>query len=542
MEHFPVRKWLARRYLPFHVSWLATLILWGVPHLAPWLRWLGLGCLLLFALGLVDLWQPAHAVRRNYPILGNLRFILEYIRPEIRQYFVEDDITPTPFSRTMRAIVYQRAKHQTDKRPFGTRMDVYAPGYEWLNHAMVPGSPKSADFRFLVGPQRKQPVSLSVLNISAMSFGALSGHAIQALNLGAKLGNFAHDTGEGSVSTHHLVHGGDLIWNIGSGYFGCRTPEGKFHLERFSEVAQHPQIKMIEIKLSQGAKPGHGGVLPAGKVTPEIARTRGVPLGQDCISPAAHSAFSTPIELLQWLQQLSDHAGGKPVGIKLCLGHPWEWFALAKAMLHTQMTPDFIVIDGAEGGTGAAPLEFTDHVGMPLQEGLHLVHNTLRGLGLRQRIRLGASGKVITAFDMVKTLAMGADWCNAARGFMFALGCIQAQNCHTGHCPTGITTQDPVRQRALVVSDRANRVSNYHRHTLQALRELTAATGLENPAQIDKNHLMRRTSSGSVVCLAHILVDLPENSLLQPTNRALGELPEPYRSYWLKAQPTQWNL
>ncbi len=542
LEKSRMRKWLVRRYLPLHLSWVCSLLLLGLPHLSPWLHGLGFGCFLLFLLGLLDLWQPHHAVRRNYPILGNLRFILEYIRPEIRQYFVEDDITPTPFSRTMRAIVYQRAKHQTDKRPFGTRMDVYAAGYEWLNHAMVPGKPESADFRILVGPRRKQPVSLSLLNISAMSFGALSGNAIQALNLGAKLGNFAHDTGEGSVSTHHVVHGGNLIWNIGSGYFGCRTPEGTFSLERFSEVAQQPQIKMIEIKLSQGAKPGHGGVLPAGKVTPEIAQTRRVPLGQDCISPAAHTAFSTPIELLQWLEMLSEHAGGKPVGIKLCLGHPWEWFALAKAMHNTGITPDFIVIDGAEGGTGAAPLEFTDHVGMPLQEGLHLVHNTLRGLGLRQQIRLGASGKIISAFDLLRTLAMGADWCNAARGFMFALGCIQAQNCHTGHCPTGITTQDPLRQRALVVTDRAARVRNYHQHTLQALMELTAATGLDNPARIDKHHLMRRMSSGTVVSLAHILTDLPENILLQSAQNNCGDLPEPYRSYWLSAQPTQWTV
>ncbi len=537
-----MKKWLARRYLPWLLTGITTLLLLGLPHLAAGWRWLGLVSLLLFALGLLDLWQPTHAVRRNYPILGNLRFILEYIRPEIRQYFVEDDITPTPFSRTMRAIVYQRAKHQTDKRPFGTRMDVYAPGYEWLNHAMVPGAPQATDCRITVGPGRKQPVSLSLLNISAMSFGALSGNAIQALNLGAKLGHFAHDTGEGSVSSHHLKHGGDLIWNIGSGYFGCRTPEGRFSLDHFRAVAQHPQVRMIEIKLSQGAKPGHGGVLPASKVTPEIAQARGVPLGQDCVSPAAHTAFGNPVELLYWLEELSACAGGKPVGLKLCLGHPWEWFALAKALQRTQIIPDFIVIDGAEGGTGAAPLEFTDHVGMPLQEGLHLVHNTLRGLGLREQIRLGASGKVITAFDIVRTLAMGADWCNAARGFMFALGCIQAQNCHTGYCPTGITTQDPLRQRALVVADRAVRVQNYHQHTLHALRELTAATGLSHPADIDKHHLMRRTSTGAVVSLAHILPDLPEQALLHAADSSCADLPEPYRTYWHKAQPTQWSL
>ncbi len=537
-----MKKWLARRYLPLHLSWIVSLLLLGLPHLAPWVRWIGILCLALFAIGLMDLWQPSHAVRRNYPILGNLRFILEYIRPEIRQYFVEDDVTPTPFSRTMRAIVYQRAKHQTDKRPFGTRMDVYAAGYEWLNHAMVPGKPASSDFRVTVGRKRKFPVDLSILNISAMSFGALSGNAIEALNLGAKLGRFAHDTGEGSVSRHHLVHGGDLIWNIGSGYFGCRTPEGRFDLDRYTDVAQNPQIKLIEIKLSQGAKPGHGGVLPAGKVTPEIALTRGIPLGEDCISPAAHSAFSNPLELLQWIETLSERAGGKPVGIKLCLGHPWEWFALAKAMHLTQITPDFIVIDGAEGGTGAAPLEFTDHVGMPLQEGLRLVHNTLVGIGLRDQIRLGASGKIISAFDIVRTLAMGANWCNAARGFMFSLGCIQAQNCHTGRCPTGITTQDPLRQRALVVSDRAQRVRNYHQHTLQALMELTAAAGMNTPAQIEKRFLMRRLATGTVVSFAQIMEDLPQNRLLHTAQHPNDDLPDPYRSYWQKVQPTQWGL
>ena len=533
-----MRRWWARRFIALHLCWIGILALWWWPQGAL-SRW-GIPLLLgLLVLGLVDLWQPRHAVRRNYPILGHLRFLLEYIRPEIRQYFLEDDITPTPFSRTMRAIVYQRAKQQTDKRPFGTRMDVYAAGYEWLNHAMVPAPLPDANFRVTVGPARAQPCTLSLFNISAMSFGALSGNAIEALNLGARLGGFAHDTGEGSISRYHRRHGGDLIWNIGSGYFGCRTPEGQFDPERFALAAGSPQVRMIEVKLSQGAKPGHGGVLPAAKVTPEIAEARGVPLGQDCVSPASHSAFHSPLELLAWLETLSALSGGKPVGIKLCIGHPWEWFALAKAMLVSGTVPDFIVVDGAEGGTGAAPLEFTDHVGMPLQEGLRLVHNTLTGIGLRGRVRVGASGKVITAFDLVRTLAMGADWCNAARGFMFALGCIQAQNCHTGFCPTGITTQDPLRQRALVVDDRARRVANYHHHTLQALAELTAAAGVAHPLLIEKRFLMRRLDSGDIAAFDTLMPDLGADLLVGPVER--DALPEPFRTHWAAARPDRWS-
>ena len=533
-----MRQWWARRFIALHLCWMGALVLWLWPQgrLSEW----GVPVLAgLFLLGLIDLWQPRHAVRRNYPILGHLRFLLETIRPEIRQYFLEDDITPTPFSRTMRAIAYQRAKQQTDKRPFGTRMDVYAAGYEWLNHAMVPASRPDPDFRVRVGTGRAQPCDLSVFNISAMSFGALSGNAIEALNLGAKLGGFAHDTGEGSISSYHRRHGGDLIWNIGSGYFGCRTADGRFDPARFAAAAAGPAVRLVEIKLSQGAKPGHGGVLPAGKVTPEIAEARGVPLGVDCVSPAAHSAFGNPLELLAWLETLSRLAGGKPVGLKLCIGHPWEWFALVKAMVETGFVPDFVVVDGAEGGTGAAPLEFTDHVGMPLQEGLRLAHNALLGAGLRERVRLGASGKVITAFDLVRTLAMGADWCNAARGFMFALGCIQSQTCHTGRCPTGITTQDPLRQRALVVDDRARRVCNYHRHTLQALAELTAAAGVSHPCHIEKHFLMRRMESGGVASFATLMPDFEEGMLLRPG--AAASLPEPFRRYWDAARPDRWS-
>ncbi len=499
----------------------------------------------LCAIGWRDLTQKHSAVRRNYPIIGNLRFMLEKIRPEIRQYFLESDTEATPFSRSQRSLVYARAKNDTDKRPFGTQVDVNGEGHEWINHSMVPTELPSHDFRVTIGgPACKQPYSASVFNISAMSFGALSANAIQALNEGARRGAFAHDTGEGSVSQWHRVHGGDLIWEIGSGYFGCRNEDGTFSPEKFQTNALDPQVKMIELKLSQGAKPGHGGVLPGPKVTPEIAAARGVAVGQDCVSPASHSAFSTPVGLLQFIERLRDLSGGKPTGFKLCIGHPWEWFAIVKAMRATGITPDFIVVDGAQGGTGAAPLEFTDHVGMPLQEGLLLVHNTLVGAGLRQHIKLGCSGKVVSAFDMARSMALGADWCNSARGFMFALGCIQAQTCHTGHCPTGVTTQDPIRQQALVVPSKANRVFNYHQNTLKALQELVQAAGLHHPGDITTQHIVRRVSANEVRQLAQLLPQVPPGALLDtgPGAHRLADLHPVFRYYWPLASAERFAL
>ena len=470
--------------------------------------------LALLALGAYDVAQTRHSVLRNYPLWGHFRFMFEFIRPEIRQYLVEGDTEEQPFSRAQRSIVYQRAKNTVDARPFGTEVDVRAAAHEWISHSLSPTRLDSHDFRILVGAGRAQPYSLSIFNISAMSFGALSANAIRALNRGAKMGNFAHDTGEGSLSKYHREHGGDIIWEIASGYFGCRNDDGTFNAEKFARHASEPQVKMIEIKLSQGAKPGHGGVLPAAKVTPEIAETRGVPLGQDCISPATHSAFSTPRGLLEFVDRLRTLSGGKPTGFKLCIGHPWEFFGIAKAMLETGILPDFIVVDGAEGGTGAAPLEFTDHVGVPLQEGLLLVHNTLTGIGLRDRIRVGASGKIITAFDIARTLAIGADWVNAARGFMFAVGCIQAQKCHTDRCPTGVATQDAVRQRALVVDDKAERVYHFHRNTLRALQELIQAAGLHHPSELRAHHIVRRVSSYEVQLMSELLKYLQPGDLL----------------------------
>jgi glutamate synthase domain-containing protein 2 len=473
----------------------------------------------LVALGIHDLLQTRHAILRNYPIAAHLRFMLETIRPEMRQYFFEGDKDGAPFPRDKRAIVYQRAKKELDKRPFGTMFDVYQEQYEWLHHSIAPKPPASVDeMRILIGTgPRAYPASL--LNISAMSYGALSANAVRSLNKGAKAGGFFHDTGEGGVSPYHREFGGDLVWELGSGYFGARNPDGGFNAAMFADVAADPQIKMLELKLSQGAKPGHGGVLPAAKVTAEISKIRGVPMGEDCVSPASHSEFSTPVGLLEFVAKMRELSGGKPAGFKLCIGHSWEFMAICKAMLETGITPDFIVIDGKEGGTGAAPLEFMDHVGMPLRDGLSFAHNALVGVGLRDKIKIGASGKITSAFDMAKVLALGADWCNAARGFMFAVGCIQAQACHTGACPVGVTSQDPARQRAIVVPDKALRVQNFHHNTLHALSELVAAAGLNHPSELRPHHFQRRASSDKVISFAEQYEQVKSGQLLaDPTS------------------------
>jgi glutamate synthase domain-containing protein 2 len=490
---------LARRYLALTIAAGAAVLCLALSLLSVWFLVPAAVGLALTSLGLHDVLQSHHSILRNYPIAAHIRFLLEEIRPEIRQYFLESETDGTPFNRSKRSIVYQRAKGALDKRPFGTQLDVYASAHEWLNHSMAPAAPVHDLFRVTIGgPDCKQPYSASVFNISAMSFGALSANAIRALNKGAKMGGFAHDTGEGSVSRYHREEGGDLIWELGSGYFGCRNPDGTFSAERFAEQAANPQIKMIEIKLSQGAKPGHGGVLPGAKVTKEIAEARGVPVGTDCVSPACHPAFSTPLELVHFIGELRRLSSGKPVGFKLCVGHPWEFLGICKAMLETGILPDFIVIDGAEGGTGAAPLEFVDHIGMPLREGLLFVHNALVGLSLRERIKLGASGKITSAFDMARVMSLGADWCNSARGFMFALGCIQSQSCHTDRCPTGVATQDQARQRALVVPDKAERVRMFHRSTVTALAEVVAAAGLSHPSELRPVHFSKRVGATEI--------------------------------------------
>lgn len=491
---------------------------------------------LLSILGTYDLLQRRRTVSRNYPILAHFRYFLESIGPEIRQYFIQSDTEERPFSREQRAIIYQRAKNILDKRPFGSQLEMYGEGFEWMNHSMAPVDIKSSDFRILIGKTCKKPYSASVFNISAMSFGSLSANAIQALNSGAHKGGFYHDTGEGSISRYHRQPGGDLVWEIGSGYFGCRHPDGTFSEDKFVANATLDQVKMIEIKLSQGAKPGHGGILPGAKVTPEIAEARGVTVGEEVVSPARHSAFSTPLELLDFIERLKVLSGGKPVGFKLALGHPWEWFAIVKAMLKTGKHPDFIVVDGGEGGTGAAPLEFINRLGMPMTEALLLVHNTLVGANLREHIAIGAAGKITSAFNVARTLALGADWCNAARGFMFSLGCIQALNCHTDKCPSGIATQNPSRGNKLDVPDKSERVYNFHKNTLDALANLLGAAGLKHPSELGPEHIIRRVSKNEVQPYMDLFRFLEPGSLIdgQPDNPVFDK-------YWDQASPDSFD-
>ena len=506
---------------------LVLLMCWGAKWISFFFPLVFIG---LTIVGIHDLTQTRHSILRNYPVIGHMRFLFEAIRPEMRQYFFESDTDAIPFSRQQRAMVYARSKQELDKRAFGTQIDAYATGYEWINHSIDPTEVTTHDFRITIG-QGEKAYSASVFNISAMSFGSLSANAILALNQGAKKGGFAHDTGEGSISQHHRVHGGDLIWEVASGYFGCRDERGRFSPEKFQENASSPQVKMIEIKLSQGAKPGHGGVLPGAKVTPEIAAARGVPVGMDCISPAKHSEFTNPVELLLFVERLRKLSGGKPTGFKLAIGHPWEWFGIAKAMKETGITPDFIVVDGKEGGTGAAPVEFLDRVGTPMREGLMLVHNTLVGLNLRDRVKIGVAGKVLSAFDVARVIALGADWCNSARGFMFAIGCIQSQSCHTGACPTGVTTQDPLRQKALVVPDKAERVFNFHQNTLKALAELVAAAGLKHPSELKPFHIVQRINQNEVKTLATTYTFLQPGALLDGAAE-----PPVFKRFWEMAR------
>jgi glutamate synthase domain-containing protein 2 len=519
------------RFSAFLASVLALLLsVWELQSGQQW-RWAVVLAGALAVVGVLDLLQRKSTLRRLYPLLAHFRYGLEAIGPEIRQYFIERDTEEAPFSRQQRALVYQRAKGVMDVVPFGTEQDVYGVDYEWINHSIVPSFIASHDFRVRVGTQATHPYEASVFNISAMSFGALSAAAIRALNAGARRGGFYHDTGEGSISAYHREHGGDLVWEIGSGYFGCRDAQGRFDDGRFAENAHAPQVRMIEVKLSQGAKPGHGGVLPAAKVSPEIAAARGVPAGLDCISPARHSEFSTPVGLLEFVARLRSLSGGKPTGFKLAIGHPWEWFGVAKAMQETGILPDFILVDGAEGGTGAAPAEFVDHVGVPMHEALMLVHNTLVGLDLRDKVRIGAAGRITSAFDIARTLALGADWCNAARGFMFALGCIQSQSCHTDRCPTGVATQDPKRWKALDVPDKATRVFQFQQNTLHALRDLLCAAGLEDPSELGPEHILRRVSPTQIRSLAGLYRFLAPGELLHG-------IPEHavFRDFWALAR------
>ncbi len=522
--HFPIRK------LFYAASIGSVLLIEGAAFFVPPVRLCYAVTLPLIAVGICDVLQTKQAIRRNFPVLGRGRYLLEAIRPEINQYFVESDVDGRPFNRVKRSNIYQRAKKDLNTHPFGTKINVYEVGYEWINHAMMPMPPSKEDIRVSIGgPDCKQPYSASIFNVSAMSFGALSKNAILALNKGAKAGNFYHNTGEGGISPYHLEYGGDLVWQIGTGYFSCRTPDGKFSPEAFAERAALPSIRMIELKLSQGAKPGHGGILPKEKITPEIAKIRLVDMEHDVISPPAHTAFTTPTEMMEFLGRLRELSGGKPVGFKLCVGNAHEFLSVCKAMLETGITPDFITIDGGEGGTGAAPLEFSDSVGMPLEDGLVFVQNALVGCNLRDKIRLIVSGKITTGFNIASRLALGADICNSARGMMFALGCIQALQCHANTCPTGVATQNPDLVKGLVVEHKWKRVMNYHQATVHSFQEILGAAGLTQPSELRPWHIHRRVSSTEVKHLGEIYTFLDPGALL-------GEsVPPAFKEAWQAA-------
>lgn len=510
-------------YMGLAVVMFALLLFFAMLHDA---RWFFVFTIPFIILGIYDVTQKEHTILRNFPVLGHFRYIFEFFRPELQQYFIADDESEMPFSRVRRSIIYQRSKNVRDTIPFGTDRDILAVGYTWVLHSLAPKPPVEVDDRILIGgPDCTQPYSASRLNISAMSFGALSAKAIMALNQGALLGGFSHNTGEGGLSPYHL-QGGDLVFQIGTAYFGCRTQEGLFNPDEFRIEATREQVKMIEIKLSQGAKPSHGGILPANKLTPEIATARKVPMGEDVLSPIAHSAFHSPRGLLAFVKQLRDLSGGKPVGFKLCIGRKEEFLGICKAMLETNILPDFISIDGAEGGSGAAPLEFSNRVGEPLEPALVFVHNALRGINVRDKIRIICSAKVVTGFDMVMRIALGADVCNSARAMMMAIGCVQSKQCNANTCPTGVATQNLRLQKGLVVEDKKNRVSNFHRNTMKSFLELVGAMGISNPSELKPYHLMRRVSAEQVKPMSEVYPHLSAGALLGKT------IPEEYKIYW----------
>lgn len=479
--------------------------------------------------------QQKHAIMRNFPILGRGRYVMEEMRPKMYQYFIESDTNGRPISRIFRSVIYQRAKRVLDTSPFGTQLDVYEEGYEWMNHSIAALDHHDLDPnpRVRVGSQHcQQPYMASLFNVSAMSFGSLSKNAIEALNGGAKIGGFAHNTGEGGISPYHEAQGGDLIYQIGTGYFGCRAEDGNFSPEKFAERTASPQVKMIELKLSQGAKPGHGGILPGRKNTPEIARIRGVKVGTDVLSPPYHKAFSTPTGLLEFVRQMQDLSDFKPVGFKLCIGKKSEFLAICKAMVETGIYPDFITIDGGEGGTGAAPLEFSNSVGMPFREGLAFAYDALVGFDLKQHIQLFASGKVMTGFHIFQAIALGADATYSARAMMMALGCIQALECNKNTCPTGVATQDKELVAGLVVSDKKVRVANFHQETIHSFVELMAAAGITDPSQINRSHIYRRINVNEVRRYDDLYPNMVKGCMLKEAT-----VPEQYRTDWQEANP-----
>ena len=526
-----IRQYFQILALAVPLSLLALMLIW------PPVAWLFVIVIPIIALGLQDMLQQRQTIRRLYPFIGRFRYLFESVRPEIQQYFVESDTSGTPIPREFRSLVYQRAKGERDTRPFGTIFDVNQIGYEWINHSMTPKHASTEEPRVLFGGKLcSKPYLASRLNISALSYGSLSHNAIRALNKGARLGGFAHNTGEGSLSPYHLEAGGDIIWQIGTGYFGCRDHDGQFDETLFAKNASRDAVKMIEIKLSQGAKPGHGGILPAAKLTEEIALIRNVPMGVDVISPPAHAAFSTPTELLEFVAKLRALSEGKPVGFKLCIGRRDQFLGICKAMLKTGITPDFITVDGGEGGTGAAPTEMTNSVGTPLKDALVFVNQALLGIGLRDQIRIIASGKVLSAFHLVRVIALGADCANSGRGMMMALGCIQARSCNTDHCPTGIATTNPARAKGLVVSDKATRVANFHSATIENLKELLAAAGLESPDELTPAHINRRVQGSIVKTYQQLYPDITPGCLLDEQC-----VPEEWAYDWRRANAEKWD-
>ena len=495
--------------------------------------------LILTILGYYDISQTKHTIMRNYPVLGRLRYVLEEARPKLYQYFIESDIDGRPFNRVDRSTVYQRAKGVRDTIPFGTQHDVYAEGYEWICHSIAPKAFNTLDPdpRVLIGNKGcSQPYSASILNISAMSFGSLSAAAVESLNGGAKIGNFAHNTGEGGLSDYHLKHGGDLIWQIGTGYFGCRDENGDFNPELFAEKATHPHVKMIELKISQGAKPGHGGILPAAKNSEEIARIRHIEPFTQVVSPPFHSAFDTPLEMVKFIQKLRDLSGGKPVGFKLCIGYKSEFISICQAMVELDIYPDYIAVDGSEGGTGAAPPEFSNYVGAPLIDGLDFVHNILNGMDIRKHIKVMAAGKITSAFHVARAIALGADACYQARAMMLSLGCIQALLCNTNKCPVGITTQDPKLTKGLVPEDKKVRVANYHKATIKNFVELLGATGLDETRNLTRSHIYRRISLNDMITYEELFPSIKPGSMLN------GEIPEKYKLDFAFADKTRWGI
>lgn len=524
-------------FVIFSTASIIVSLLLSIYHSHAWYILLAIFTL-ISVMGYIDMFQTKHSIKRIYPILGSLRYLMEDLRPKIYQYFVESDIDGRPINRVDRSTIYQRAKKENDTMPFGTKLDVYSEGYEWVCHSLLPKDFNTLDQnpRIIVGNKDcQQPYSCSIYNISAMSYGSLSSNAVEAMNAGAKIGGFAHNTGEGGLSPYHLKHNGDIIWQIGTGYFGCRTEDGNFDAKLFEQKASYPQVKMIELKLSQGAKPGHGGILPAAKNTKEIAEIRHVKPHTLIASPPYHSAFNTPRELIQFIQKLRTLAEGKPVGFKLCIGHKSEFIGICKAMIELNTYPDFITVDGAEGGTGAAPQEFSNYVGAPLLDGLDFVHNILTGLGIREHIKIFASGKITNGFHIMRAMSLGADACYSARAMMMAVGCIQALVCNTNKCPAGVATQDPKLTVGLVVEDKKTRVANFHKKTVLSFVELLGASGLDDMKKITRSHIYRRISFQSMLTYDEIFPSYKYGDFLT-------KIPERYENDFKHANPDSWEF